>query len=52
MNPKIAQLNINGKVIDDPKRVVNEINNFFVSVGPNTEKDVPKVPNILSRKFP
>ena len=51
VNPKIAQLNINGKVIDDPKRVVNEINNFFVSVGPNTEKDVPKVPNILPENF-
>ena len=47
MNPKIAQLKINGKVIDEPKMVVNEINNFFVNVGPNTEKDVPKVPNIF-----
>ena len=44
MNPKIAQLNINGSVIDDPKLVVNEINIFFVNVGPNSEKDVPKVP--------
>ena len=43
MNPKIAQLNINGTVIDDPKLVVNEINNIFVNVGSNTEKDVPKV---------
>ena len=47
MNPKIAQLNINGIVIDDHKLVVNEINHFFVKVGPNTEKDVPKVPTIL-----
>ena len=29
MNPKIAQLNINGTMIDDPKLVVNEINNFL-----------------------
>ena len=29
VNPKIAQLNINGSVIDEPKLVVNEINHFF-----------------------
>ena len=51
VNPKIVQLNINGSVIDEPKLVVNEINNFFVNVGPNTEKDVPKVPNILPENF-
>ena len=51
VNPKIAQLNINGSVIDEPKLVVNEINIFFVNVGPNTEKDVPKVPNILPENF-
>ena len=47
MNPKIAQLNINGIVIDDPKLVVNEINTFLVNVGPNTETDVPEVPTIF-----
>ena len=54
MNPKIAQLNINGTVIDDPKLVVHEINIFFVKVGPNTEKDIPKVPTfqrIFSRPW-
>ena len=51
MNPKIAQLKINGKVIDEPKMMVNEINNFFVNVGPNTEKDVPNVPNMFPEKF-
>ena len=50
MNQKIAQLNINGTVIDDPNLVVNEINNFFVNVGPNTTKDVPKVPTIFPEK--
>ena len=34
-------------MIDDPKLVVNEINIFSVNVGPNTEKDVPKVPTIF-----
>ena len=48
VNPKIAQLKINGKVNDEPMMVVN---NFFVNVGPNTEKDVPKVPNIFPEKF-
>ena len=48
----ITQLTINNKVIDVPKQVANEVNNFFVNVGPNTEKSVPKVPNISSRKLP
>ena len=51
VNPKIAQLNINGSVIDEPKLVVNEINHFFVNVGSNTGKDVPKVPNIFPENF-
>ena len=51
MNPRIAQLNINGIIIDKPKQVANEVNNFFVNVGPNTEKDVPKVPHILPDNF-
>ena len=51
MNPQIAQLKINGRTIDMPKQVVNEVNNFFVNVGPNTEKEVPKVPNIAPEKF-
>ena len=51
MSPRIAQLNINGIILDKPKQVANEVNNFFVNVGPNTEKDVPKVPNILPDNF-
>ena len=51
MNLKIAKLNINGPVIDKPILVVNEINNFFMNVGPNTEKDAPKVPNIFAENF-
>ena len=47
MNPKIAQLNINGTVIDKPNLVVNETNNFFVNAVPNTEKNDTKVPNML-----
>ena len=51
MNPKISQLNINGRVIDEAKMVVDEFNHFFVNVGPNTEKDVPKVQNIFPDNF-
>ncbi len=42
----ISQLNVGGKVVDDPVSVANNFNNFFASVGPNTEKSVPKVPHI------
>ena len=48
---KIAQLNVNGKVIDNPKQIVNEVNYFFVNVGPITEKEVPKVPNLSPELF-
>ena len=51
VSPRIAQLNINGIIIDKPKQVANEVNNFIVNVGPSTEKDVPKVPNILPDNF-
>ena len=51
MRPTISQLNIRGKVIDNPKVVVNEINNFFVNVGPNTEKDIPNAPNNFPEDF-
>ena len=51
VNPKIAQLNINGRIRDMPKQVVNEVNNFFINVGPNTENEVPKVPNMTPEKF-
>ena len=47
----IAQLNVNGRVIDNPKQIVNEVNDFFVNVGPITEKEVPKVPNLSPELF-
>ena len=47
----ISQLNIKGKIIDDPKDIANSANEFFVNVGPNTEKTVPKVQNITPEKF-
>ena len=47
----ISQLNIKGKIIDDPKDIANSVNNFFVNVGPNTEKTVPKAGDISPKKF-
>ena len=31
--------------------LINELNDYFVNVGPNAEKDVPKVPNISPEHF-
>ena len=47
----ISHLNVNGKMIDESKDVANAFNNFFVNVGPNTEKTVPKVPNKSPEQF-
>ena len=46
MTSKPSQLNIDGKIIDDDKELATKFNNVFVNVGTNTEKTVPKVPNI------
>ena len=50
VNPRIAQININGIIIDKPKQVANEVNNFFVNVGPNTENDVPNLSLLMVLK--
>ena len=47
----ISQLNINGKITDNPVEITNKINNYFVNVGPQTEKGVPKVPNMSPAIF-
>ena len=47
----ISQLNIKGKIIDDPTAIANNFNNFFVNVGPETEKSIPKVPHMSPNKF-
>ena len=38
-------------MVDDPETITNSFNNFFVNVGPETEKSVPKVPNMSPIKF-
>ena len=47
----ISHLNVNGKMVDESTDIANAFNNFFVNVGPNTEKTVPKVPNKSPEQF-
>ena len=42
----ISQLDVKGKIVDDPVSIANNFNNFFANVGPTTEQSVPKVPHI------
>ena len=37
----VNQLNITNETITDPSKIANAFNNFFVNVGPNTEKSIP-----------
>ena len=39
-----TQLNVYDKIIDNPKEIVESFNDFFVNVGPNTEKNIPRNP--------
>ena len=50
---KISQLNINGKIIENPLDISNKFNNFFVNVEPSTERDIPVTPTdrISPEKF-
>ena len=32
-------------IINNPKKIVEDVNNYFVNVGPNTEKSIPSNPN-------
>ena len=36
---------MDGKIIDNPKGIALGLNNFFANVGPNTERDIPVIPN-------
>ena len=43
---KTSQLHIDGKIIDDDKDIATSFNTFFSKVGPTTEENIPKIPNI------
>ena len=47
----ISQLNVNGKIVDEPAEIAEKLNKFFVNVGPETERSVPKVPHASPQKF-
>ena len=40
----ISQIKVNNKVIQNHKEIVETLNDFFVNVGPNTERNVPVYP--------
>ena len=41
---KVSQIKTNDAYIDDPTMIANSFNNFFVNVGPNLDKEIPKTP--------
>ena len=50
-NQGLSQLNINGKIVAEPKDIANHINNFFVNVGPDLENSIPKVNHISANQY-
>ena len=38
----ISQLNVNGKLISDPVKMANIFNKYFVNVGCNIDKSIPR----------
>ena len=51
VNQGLSQLNINGKLIAEPKDIANHINDFFVNVGPNLDKNIPKINHVNANKY-
>ena len=51
LNLGLTQLNMNGKIIDESKDVANHINDFFINVGPNLDKNIPKVNHISANHY-
>ena len=47
----ITQLKVNEEVINNPKKIVEEINHFFVNVGPITEQTIPRNPLVNPVKY-
>ena len=49
--PSACQIKSKDKIIGNPKKVVEAFNNFFVNVGPNTEKNIPINPKIKPEQY-
>ena len=47
----ISQIKVNSKVIKNQKEIVETLNNFFVNVGPNTDRNIPVNPKIKPEKY-
>ena len=47
----ITQLNINGKLVNNPDEIAEKVNEYFVNIGPQTDKCILKVPNVTQNKF-
>ena len=47
----ISQLKVNERIIDNPKEIVESVNDFFVNIGPNTENDIPHNPFVNPEKY-
>ena len=46
MKSTISQIKVNNKVIKNHKKIAESLNNFFINVGPNTERNIPVNPKI------
>ena len=44
--PNVSQLKVDNKIIHDQNDIVQELNNFFVNVGPNIDREIPRNPLI------
>ena len=47
----INQLKVNNKIIDNTKEIAESLNEYFVNVGPNTDKNIPHNPVIKTDKY-
>ena len=49
--PSISQLKIRNSIIDNQKKIAQELNNFFVNVGPNIDQTIPINPKTKPENF-
>jgi len=49
--PSITQLKVNNTIVDDQNKIAQELNNFFVNVGPTIENAIPTNPKTKPSKF-
>ena len=47
----ISQIKVNNKVIKNHKKIAASLNNFFINVGPKTERNIPVNPKIKPDQY-